>query len=96
MSELFFVYILTNKSNEVLYIGVTSNLPQRIAEHRLGIKSGFASRYKTYHLVYFEPHDSIEAAITREKQMKKWYRKWKDELIEAKNPKWNDLYSTLF
>lgn len=92
----FFVYMLASKKHGVLYIGVTSNLPKRIWEHKEGVVEGFSKRYKTKMLVYFEPVESAEAAIVREKQMKKWYRAWKIELIERDNPEWRDLYDSLF
>ena len=87
-----FVYILTNKFNKVLYIGVTSNLEIRIQEHKNNIHpNSFSARYNTYKLVYFEEFCSIEAAIEREKQLKAGSRKTKLQLINNKNPFWNDL-----
>ena len=86
------VYILTNKKNGTLYIGVTSNLQQRVYQHKNDLVQGFTNKYKTHQLVYFELHDSMNTAITREKQIKKWNRDWKINLITAQNPKWNDLY----
>jgi putative endonuclease len=78
-----------------LYIGVTSNLLKRITEHKSDILEGFTKRYRVHDLVYFEAHNDIRLAIQREKQLKKWNRKWKLELIEKNNPDWKDLYSTL-
>jgi putative endonuclease len=78
-----------------LYIGVTSDLIRRIHEHRTGVVEGFTKKYGVHRLVYFEDTDSVEAAITREKQLKKWNRAWKIELIEKTNPDWSDLYETL-
>ncbi|QDP02787.1 GIY-YIG nuclease family protein [Thalassotalea sp. PS06] len=86
------VYILTNKKNSVLYIGVTSNLPQRIYQHREKLVEGFSKRYNLTKLVYFELFDDLENAITREKRMKDWHRQWKVNLIEKNNPDWRDLY----
>ena len=90
------VYILASKPRGTLYVGVTSNLPKRTTEHRNGTLPGFAKRYNVKRLVYFERHDTMEAAILREKQVKEWKRAWKIELIEASNTDWRDLYSTLF
>ena len=85
------VYIVTNKPYGTLYIGVTSNLVQRIHQHREGIVPGFTSKYLLKRLVYFEQFGTIELAITREKQLKNWRRPWKINLIEAANPQWRDL-----
>jgi putative endonuclease len=89
------VYILASKRNGTLYVGVTSNLAQRIWQHRHGDVSGFAKKYGVYLLVYAEPHDTMEAAITREKQIKEWKRAWKIRLIESAKPNWLDLYDDL-
>ncbi len=89
---MYFVYILASKYNGTLYVGVTNDLPRRVSEHRSGDIDGFTKRYRVHNLVYFEPHDSIEAAILREKTLKRWRRVWKRELIEAGNPTWRDLY----
>ena len=85
-------YILTNKPYGLLYTGVTSNLQCRTYMHRQGLVDGFSKKYNTKRLVYFEIHDQIYEAITREKQIKHWKRDWKIKLIERKNPKWQDLY----
>ncbi|MCP5395122.1 MAG: GIY-YIG nuclease family protein [Sphingomonadaceae bacterium] len=85
------VYILASRRNGTLYIGVTSNLLQRIAQHREGILGGFTRQYGVKMLVWFEPHDDIEQAILREKRLKKWNRAWKLRLIEESNPAWRDL-----
>ncbi|MDD2515895.1 MAG: GIY-YIG nuclease family protein [Candidatus Gracilibacteria bacterium] len=90
-----YVYIITNKNNTVLYIGVTSNLPKRIYEHKNKIFDGFSKEFNLYKLVYYEGHDSMEAAIIREKQLKKWKREWKDKLINEKNIYRNDLSEEL-
>jgi len=92
MSKQFYVYILTSKRNGTLYIGVTSNLPQRIWQHKNNQLEGFNKKYNVKKLVYFEQHDTAESAITREKQIKKWKRDWKLKLIEKNNPQWKDLY----
>lgn len=87
-----YTYIMANKSHSVLYVGVTSDLNARVIEHRFGEGSTFTRKYNCHHLVYFEMHDSIETAIHREKRLKKWNRKWKEELVERLNPNWLDLY----
>ncbi len=89
------VYLLASKRNGTLYIGVTSNLIKRIWEHRNNAVDGFTERYAVHDLVWYELHESMESAITREKHMKDWQRKWKIKLIEGTNPKWEDLYPTL-
>jgi len=86
-----FVYIISNKSRSVLYIGVTSNLVARMYDHKNMIGSAFARRYSCTDLIYYEFHETIVAAIEREKQMKKWKRAWKDELISKFNPALIDL-----
>ncbi len=87
-------YILASKPNGTLYIGVTSNLIARLHQHRTTIP-GFTSRYAVHRLVHFEMCDTMEAAILREKQLKNWRRQWKINLIEADNPRWNDLATDL-
>ncbi len=89
------VYIMTNKRNGTLYTGVTSNLPQRVWQHREGAADGFTKRYGCKMLVWFEMHDNMEAAILREKQIKAGSRKKKLALIEAFNPHWRDLYGDI-
>lgn len=89
------VYILTNKYRSVLYIGVTSNLPKRLYEHKSKVVRGFSSKYNLSILVYFEVYEDIQEAIKREKQLKKWNRSWKDELITNFNPSWKDLSSSI-
>jgi putative endonuclease len=89
------VYILTCKSKTTLYIGVTSDLKQRIWQHKQGVVDGFSVTYKTYSLVYYEQHLTMEAAITSEKKLKRWRRAWKNELISQFNPTWDDLYDTI-
>ena len=89
------VYILASQRNGTLYTGVTSNLPQRIWQHRHGLGEGFANRYEVHRLVWYEPHENMMSAIAREKAIKKWNRAWKVELIEASNPEWRDLYDEI-
>ena len=85
-------YILTNRPNGVLYIGVTSDLAARLMQHRAGLGSSFCRRYGLKRLVHAERHETIEDAITREKALKAWKRAWKIELIEKANPRWDDLF----
>ena len=89
------VYILASKPNGVLYIGVTSTLPQRVWQHKNDFVEGFTKRYHVHRLVWYEVHESIESAITREKALKKWNRAWKVCLIEESNPSWSDLYGEI-
>ena len=89
------VYILASERNGTLYIGVTSDLAARVWSHRSGEVEGFTKRYKIDRLVYAEFHETMLDAITREKQLKKWRRAWKLELIEAANPQWRDLYGEI-
>jgi len=89
------VYILASRRNGTLYTGVTSDLVKRVHEHKNGLADGFTKKYNVHHLVYFEPHEDMNAAITREKQIKKWNRAWKLELIEEGNPEWKDLYDEI-
>jgi putative endonuclease len=86
------VYILTSKRNGTLYIGMTSNLQKRAWEHKNDLIEGFTKKYVVHRLVYYELHQDMMSAITREKQMKKWNRAWKVELIEQLNPEWKDLW----
>ena len=86
------VYIMTNRPNGTIYVGVTSDLERRVVEHREGLVPGFTKRYGLKRLVYAEPHDDITAAIQREKTMKHWSRAWKVDLIESQNPNWDDLF----
>ena len=89
------VYILSNKTDKVLYIGVTGNLPRRIYEHKNKIIKGFTEKYNVNKLVYFEQTENVMSALEREKQLKNWHRKWKDDLIIKFNPDWKDLSDTL-
>ena len=90
------VYIMANRKNGTIYIGVTSDLVKRAWEHREGVVAGFTKRYGCKLLVWFEAFDDIQQARQRELQMKEWNRKWKIKLIEEANLDWNDLYPTLF
>ena len=90
-----FVYIMTNRRNGILYVGVTSNLARRAFEHRDGLTEGFTERYGLKMLVYYERFDNIRDAIQREKTMKHWPRGWKVRLIHRLNPNWEDLYDGL-
>ncbi|WP_374375473.1 GIY-YIG nuclease family protein [Dongia sp.] len=89
------VYIMTNAPNGTLYVGVTTDLVKRVWEHRTGALPGFTKQHGLKRLAYFESHDDINAAIQREKHLKKWRRDWKIELIERDNPRWDDLYEGL-
>jgi putative endonuclease len=88
----YWVYILASAIGGTLYVGVTNDLVRRGYEHREGVVAGFTKKYSVHRLVYFEPHTEIEAAIRREKRLKRWNRAWKVRLIEVNNPNWEDLY----
>ena len=92
VEKIFHTYILASRRNGTLYVGVTSNLLQRVWQHKNGFVDGFTRKYGVKSLVWFEQHDDAESAIAREKQLKNWNREWKIKLIEEKNPYWNDLY----
>ena len=92
---MYCIYILASRRNGTLYIGVTSNLIKRIWEHKNDVVDGFTKKYGIHLLVYYELTPDVNSAIKREKQLKKWRRKWKLELIEKMNPNWNDLYQSL-
>lgn len=91
----YFVYVLASKKNGTLYIGVTSDLIKRIYEHKNNVADGFTKKYGVHTLVYYEATPDVNSAILKEKQLKKWRRPWKLELIEKSNPKWRDLYDEL-
>ncbi len=95
MDRQFCVYILASKWNGTLYIGVTSQLATRVWQHKSKVVEGFSAKYGVDKLVYYEAHGCAEAAIVREKQLKKWRRSWKIELIESLNPEWRDLYEEI-
>src|SRR5262245_35324959 len=86
------VYILASRRNGTLYIGVTSDLPNRVSLHKQDLIGGFTKKYRVHLLVYYEMHPTMEAAIRREKQLKEWRRLWKIRLIENMNPEWVDLF----
>lgn len=88
-------YILANRKNGILYVGVTSNLPARVWQHREKLRPGFTARYNIHRLVWFEVHESMDTAILREKQLRAGCRQKKLDLINDLNPEWADLYSTL-
>ena len=89
------VYILASKRNGTLYTGVTSNLIKRVWEHKQHAVAGFTKKYNVTQLVWYEVHETMESAISREKQIKNWKRVWKINVIEAMNPQWRDLYNDL-
>ncbi len=89
------VYILASQRNGTLYIGVTSDLGQRIWQHKNDVVDGFTKEYGVHMLVYYELHEDMENAIIREKRLKKWNRAWKLRLIEEMNPDWKDLYESI-
>jgi putative endonuclease len=91
----YYIYIITNKYNGTLYIGVTSDLKKRIWEHKNKVMKGFSAKYNVNQLVYFEEYDDINSAIYREKCLKEWKREKKLNLITENNPDWNDLYEEL-
>ena len=91
MSYTYYVYILTNKKNGILYIGVTNDISIKIYEHKVKINKGFSNKYNLYKIVYCETFNSIEEAIIREKQLKHQKREWKIQLIEKNNPHWEEI-----
>ena len=90
-----FVYILTNKPNGTLYVGVTNNLVRRVHEHREKSADGFTKKYNLKMLVFYEQHPTMPLAIQREKNIKHWVRAWKIELVEDSNPTWDDLWDII-
>ena len=93
---MYYVYILTNKTNEILYIGVTNDLRHRVYEHVNELVEGFTKKYRLDKLVYYEEFHSVMSAIEREKQLKKWTRFKKNKLVETKNSEWQSLNEMLF
>ena len=91
MTKTYYVYILASKRNGTLYIGVTNDLERRLYEHKNNLIEGFTNKYNVHHLVYYEDVNDVKSALQREKQLKRWTRKWKIELIEKVNPEWLDL-----
>ncbi len=90
-----YVYLLASKRNGTLYIGVTADLIKRVWQHKNNVVEGFTKRYGVHLLVWFEEHESMASALSREKAMKEWKRQWKLKLIETTNPEWIDLYGNL-
>ena len=86
---------MASKKNGTIYIGVTSNISNRVWQHKQNTIQGFTSKYNVHHLVYYEQHEDVRSAIDREKQTKKWKRAWKVNLIEEFNPHWKDLYENV-
>ena len=95
MTNQYYVYILASKRNGTLYIGMSNNLARRVWEHKHDVVEGFTKKYGVHRLVWYETADSPQAAILREKQLKKWNRAWKLSLIEKMNPDWKDLYDEI-
>ena len=95
MQKQFFVYILASKPHGTLYVGVTSTLARRVWQHKSKVIDGFTSKYGIDKLVHYEVFDSPQQAIQREKQLKRWKRQWKIDLVEETNPQWRDLYEDI-
>jgi putative endonuclease len=93
--KYYYVYILASKPYGTLYTGVSSNIPSRTWQHKNDLVEGFTKRYHVHRLVWYEQTNSIESAINKEKQIKKWRRRWKLDLIEKMNPDWKDLYDEI-
>ena len=91
MERSYYVYILTNWNNEVMYVGITNNLERRVYEHRQKLVKGFTEKYNVSKLVYFEETNDVESALAREKEIKKWRREKKNKLVQRINPEWRDL-----
>ena len=91
----YYIYIMSNKPNGVLYVGVTNDLIRRVYEHRNHLVKGFTAKYNLEMLVWFEQTDDVNSAIAREKQLKNWHRQWKIDLIEKQNPSWLDMYESI-
>jgi putative endonuclease len=89
--KTYYIYILASKRNGTIYIGMTNDLARRVYEHKSGLMEGFTKKYSIDKLVYYESTTDVNAAILREKRLKKWKRQWKIELIEKSNPNWRDL-----
>jgi putative endonuclease len=95
MSKQFYVYIMTNKKQGTIYIGVTSDLVKRAWQHKMSVVDGFTKKYNLKYLVYYEEYSDPENAIRREKRLKEWKRQWKIDLIQNQNPNWHDLYPSI-
>ena len=91
INKRYYVYLLTNWNNKVIYVGVTNNIERRIYEHQNKLVKGFTEKYNVNKLVYFEETEDVNSAITREKEIKKWRREKKDRLVNQVNPTWKDL-----
>jgi putative endonuclease len=91
----YYVYILASRKDGAIYVGITNDIVRRIYEHRIKAVRGFTSKYNITRLVWFEIYDDAISAISREKELKKWKRAWKVQLIEAQNPQWEDLYESI-
>jgi len=91
----YYIYIMANKKNGTLYVGLTNDLIRRVYEHKNDLIEGFTKKYRIHILVYYEVYRDIKNAIIREKRLKKWNRNWKIQLIEKNNPEWEDLYDKL-
>ena len=94
-AESYAVYIMASRRNGTFYVGVTNDIARRAYEHRNGVGAAFTRKYGVTRLVWYEHYADVNEAIAREKQLKKWERRWKLELIEAMNPDWTDLYEAL-
>ncbi len=94
-TDSFFVYIMSTVNNKVIYVGFSNDIKRRVYEHQSHLNFGFTWRYNICKLVYYEPFKYVDEAIKREKQLKRWNRDWKDNLINKSNPGWNDITSTL-
>ncbi len=95
MSPSYYVYIIASQKDGTTYIGVTNDLPRRMQEHKEGLVPGFSKKYRVVRLVYYEQYADVRDAIAREKQLKKWNRAWKIDLIKQTNPEWRDLWFDL-
>ena len=93
--KAYYVYLMASKKNGILYIGVANDLRHRVWQHKNDIQEGFTKKYGVHRLVWYEETTDIREAIQREKQMKKWRRQWKIDLIKKENPDWDDLYDAL-
>jgi putative endonuclease len=93
--KAYYVYLMASKKNGILYIGVANDLRHRVWQHKNDIQEGFSKKYGVHRLVWYEETTDIKEAIQREKQMKKWRRQWKIDLINKENPDWDDLYDAL-
>ncbi|MDY6970124.1 MAG: GIY-YIG nuclease family protein [Spirochaetota bacterium] len=91
----YYVYIMTNKNNTVLYTGMTNELKRRVYEHKNGLINGFTKKYNCHKLVWYEQTSNVKSAILKEKRMKKWKRVYKENVINEMNPEWKDLYDSI-